>query len=153
MLKLFKNPRIHVFLEFLIFGFILGAIEDILAVMLATGEPFSWKMLAIVFIVTIPFAAVGEFIVDKSRLITRRKRNKKLYKALEIITEFFVFGMVMSIVEDLLVIVFATGHPITWHVIGISAAVTLPFAIFGEIYVDRIKPKLRRHSKKLAHSK
>ena len=56
----------------------------------------------------------------------------------------------MGLTEDLLAVVLATGHPITWHVIGICALVALPFAFLGEIVLDVIRPAVRRRvSKKM----
>lgn len=57
--------RIEVFLEFLIFGVVIGVIEDILAVKLATGEPITFRILGIVILVAIPFAILGELVVDR----------------------------------------------------------------------------------------
>ena len=67
--------RLEVFLEFLIFGVIMGVVEDLIVVTLSTGEPITWKVIGIVILVTIPFAAVGELIVDRMELIPRKKRK------------------------------------------------------------------------------
>ena len=143
------RARLKVFLEFLIFAFVLGVVEDIIAVLWATGEPFSWRILIIVAIVTIPFAAAGEFIIDRTKLLPNRvKKNRRDY--FEIFFKFFIFGFIMGLTEDLLAVVLATGHPITWHVIGICALVALPFAFLGEIVLDVIRPAVRRRvSKKM----
>ncbi|UCG95335.1 MAG: hypothetical protein JSV92_04825 [archaeon] len=70
--------RIEVFLEFLIFGIAMGVVEDMIAVVLATGEPITWNILVIVTLVAIPFAAIGELIVDRIHLIPRtEEKNKK----------------------------------------------------------------------------
>jgi intracellular septation protein A len=66
--------RLEVFLEFLIFGVIMGVIEDLIVVKLSTGEPITWKILGIITLVAIPFAAIGELIVDRIELIPRKKR-------------------------------------------------------------------------------
>jgi len=66
--------RLEVFLEFLIFGVIMGVIEDMIVVKLSTGEPITWKILGIITLVAIPFAAIGELIVDRIELIPRKKR-------------------------------------------------------------------------------
>jgi len=142
-----NKQRLYVFLEFLVCGFILGTIEDIIAVLWATGEPFSWKILAIVAIVTIPFAAVGEFIVNRTKLVPNKKK-KNGSDHVEIFVKFFIFGFIMGLAEDLLAVLLATGHPITWHVIGICALVALPFAIFGEFVVYKVRPSVRRAKKK-----
>jgi hypothetical protein len=57
--------RLEVFLEFLIFGLIMGVTEDIIAVKIATGAPITWKIFWIVLLIAIPFAIIGELIVDK----------------------------------------------------------------------------------------
>lgn len=142
------KQRLYVFFEFLIFAFMLGVIEDIIAVLWSTGEPFSWKILVIVAIVTIPFAAAGEFIVDRTKLISCKK-NKNGANRLEIFAKFFIFGFAMGLTEDLLAVSLSTGHPITWHIVGICALVALPFAIFGEFVVDKIRPTIK-HRHKLA---
>ena len=61
-------------MEFLIFGVIMGVIEDLIVVKLSTGEPITWKILGIITLVAIPFAAIGELIVDRIELIPRKKR-------------------------------------------------------------------------------
>jgi hypothetical protein len=62
--------QLEIFLEFLIFGVIMGVIEDVIAVKLATGEPITLKVLGIVILVAIPFAAIGELIVDRTDLFS-----------------------------------------------------------------------------------
>jgi hypothetical protein len=59
-----KRERFERFTEFLIFGIVLGVTEDMIAIMLATGESFTIRMLGIVIAVTIPFAAFSELVVD-----------------------------------------------------------------------------------------
>ena len=64
-----KAKRLEVFLEFLIFGLIMGVTEDIIAVKIATGAPITWKIFWIVLLIAIPFAIIGELIVDKWNFI------------------------------------------------------------------------------------
>jgi len=64
-----KRTRLEVFLEFFIFGLIMGIVEDLIAVRLITGEPFSWKIVGIVALVALPFAVIGELLVDRIRLL------------------------------------------------------------------------------------
>lgn len=78
-----KLNRIEVFFEFLIFGVIIGIVEDVIAVKLTTGHPITWKVVGIIFFVTIPFAIVGELIVDRvdfvgkvHRKLQENKKNK-----------------------------------------------------------------------------
>jgi len=146
------RQRLKVFLEFLVFAFVLGVIEDIIAVLWATGEPFSWRILVIVAIVTIPFAAAGEFIIDRTKLLPDRVKKRR-YDYFEIFFKFFIFGFIMGVTEDLLAVVLATGHPITWHVIGICALVALPFAFLGEIVLDVVRPAVRSRVIKQAEAR
>jgi len=60
------------------------------------------------------------------------------WKRLEIIFEFLIFGILLGITEDLIVIKLATNEPITWRVIGIVVLIAIPFAIIGELIFDRI---------------
>ena len=57
--------RLEVFLEFLIFGIIMGVIEDIIAISVSTSEPITWRVVSIITLISIPFAAIGELLVDK----------------------------------------------------------------------------------------
>ncbi|HMQ02180.1 MAG TPA: hypothetical protein PKD79_03915, partial [Candidatus Doudnabacteria bacterium] len=54
-------------LEFLLIGIGMGITEDMIAVMLATGESFSFHILIIVVAVAIPFAFISEIVVDHPR--------------------------------------------------------------------------------------
>jgi len=71
-----KLKRLEVFLEFLIFGVIMGITEDLLAVKLTTGEMITWKMVFIVTLITIPFAVLGELIVDRWDLFGLNKNKE-----------------------------------------------------------------------------
>jgi len=53
------------FAEFTVMGVILGIIEDLVAVKLATGEKITLDIFLIVLGVTLPFAALSELIVDR----------------------------------------------------------------------------------------
>ncbi len=55
----------------------MGVIEDLIAVTFSTGEPITWKIIGIVIIVAIPFAAIGELIVDRTEWV------KKLHKLIK----------------------------------------------------------------------
>lgn len=61
-----RRYRAERFTEFLLVGVVLGVIEDMLAVMLVTGESFNLQMLGIVLMVALPFAAFSELIVDSN---------------------------------------------------------------------------------------
>lgn len=69
------------FLEFLIFGLIVGVVEDLLAVYLSTGDTITPHIIGIVILVAIPFAILGELVVDKldftgliEKIIERKKK-------------------------------------------------------------------------------
>lgn len=61
----FKWKKLEVFLEFLIFGIVIGVIEDVIAVTFATGEPITWRIIGIVVAIAIPFAFLGEVVADQ----------------------------------------------------------------------------------------
>ena len=67
-----NKKKLEVFLEFLVFGVIMGIIEDLIALNFATSEPITWNVVLIVTLVTIPFAAFGELIVDRVPLIPKK---------------------------------------------------------------------------------
>jgi len=69
------TKRVEVFLEFLIFGVIMGVTEDLVAIALATGEPITLKMIFIIILVAIPFAAIGELIVDRIDLTKKKVKS------------------------------------------------------------------------------
>lgn len=54
-------------LEFLVIGVLMGTIEDLIAVAIATDETIDFKVLAIVFLVAFPFAFLSEVVVDHPR--------------------------------------------------------------------------------------
>lgn len=75
-------------------------------------------------------------------------------KRVEVFFEFLVFGLVIGVIEDLIAVYFATGEAITPRIIGIVVLVAIPFAILGEIFVDKIDfveifEKLRKRLPKL----
>lgn len=129
--------RLEVFLEFLIFGIVLGLAEDIIIIKILTNEPITFKIMGIIFLVALPFAFIGEYIVDKIDFLKYFKVSQK-YKNLEVFLEFLIFGVLMGIVEDMIALHFSTGEPITWKVVGIITIVAIPFAIVGEVLIDRI---------------
>ena len=57
--------RLEVFLEFLVFGILIGTVEDLIAISLITEAEITWDVLKIVVLVAIPFAFLGEVLVDK----------------------------------------------------------------------------------------
>lgn len=76
--------RLEVFLEFLIFGVIVGVIEDLIAIQFATEARITWSVFLIVFLVAIPFAFLGEVLIDRVdfiailRKIFKIKNNQKI---------------------------------------------------------------------------
>jgi len=73
--------RLEVFFEFLIFGVLIGISEDIIAIKVATDEPITLKVVGIVFIIAIPFAVLGELVVDKIDFIRIAKKIFKIQNA------------------------------------------------------------------------
>ncbi|MEW5805557.1 MAG: hypothetical protein AB1721_02445 [Patescibacteria group bacterium] len=66
--------RVEVFLEFLIFGILIGIIEDLIAIKVATGQPITFQVFKAVFLIAIPFAFLGEIVVDKIDFVEIMKR-------------------------------------------------------------------------------
>lgn len=126
-----SRKKVLFFLQFLLLGIGLGIVEDLIAVYFAGGVAITWQVILIVTLVAIPFAALGELVVDRVDL-------PYLGKKTELIVEFFVFGLFVGIIEDLIAIYVSTGEPITPKIALIAAAVSLPFAIFSELIVDRL---------------
>ncbi len=62
--------------------------------------------------------------------------------------EFFIIGLGLGIVEDLIVVEVTTGVRITWGMIGVIALVALPFAIISELVVDHYKPFNKKNKKR-----
>jgi len=67
-----EYKKLEIFLEFLIFGVIMGVVEDLVALSITTDQSITWKTIFIITLVAIPFAAVGELIVDRIDL-TKKK--------------------------------------------------------------------------------
>lgn len=72
------RDKLERFTEFLIFGLILGVTEDMIAVKLVTGESFTPEMLGLVVLVTIPFAAFSELVVDSDEYRITEKIVEKI---------------------------------------------------------------------------
>lgn len=67
--------RLEVFLEFLIFGIMMNLVENLIILALIIKEPITWTMILISVLVIIPFAVIGEYIVDKTNLINTEKKK------------------------------------------------------------------------------
>jgi multisubunit Na+/H+ antiporter MnhE subunit len=64
MKSLDSAKKIEVTLEFLIFGIVIGVIEDIVAVKVTTGASITWETVGIIVLIAIPFAVLGEIFAD-----------------------------------------------------------------------------------------
>ncbi len=71
------RKKLEIFLEFLIFGVVMGVVEDMIAVMLSTGQTITMNMLVIIVLVAIPFAAIGELIVDRIHIVPKKEGTSK----------------------------------------------------------------------------
>lgn len=69
------RKRLEVFLEFIIFGIILNLVESLLVIALATEHSINLKTVGITTLIVIPFAAVGELIIDKTDWIPIKKKK------------------------------------------------------------------------------
>jgi len=75
------SRRLEIFLEFLIFGVAIGVIEDLIAIYFVTGEPFTWRVVMIAVAVAIPFAFIGEVIIDRVHLIPVHPKHHQEHKS------------------------------------------------------------------------
>lgn len=131
------NGRLEVFLEFLIWGIILGIVEDIILIKLITNEPITWHIFLIVFLVTLPFAFFGEYVIDKIDFLKLLNLKEK-YRKIILFSQFLIFGIMLGVIEDLTAFYFAIGDPITFKVVLVATIIAIPFAIIGELFIDRI---------------
>lgn len=131
------KKRVEVFLEFILWGVLVGIIEDIVVIKILTTEPISFSIIWIVLSVTIPFAFIGEYVIDKINFLNLFEINPK-HRRIEVFIEFLIFGVLFGVVEDLVALYFSTGTPITWSIVGVVFIVAIPFAFIGEYLVDRI---------------
>lgn len=69
-----KWRRMEVMLELLIFGIVIGVVEDLIAIKLATDAVITWRVVGIVVLVAIPFAIIGEVIFDNINFAKILKR-------------------------------------------------------------------------------
>ena len=61
--------------------------------------------------------------------------------------EFFVIGLIMGTIEDLIAVYASTGI-FSWNVVWIVALVALPFAVISELIVDHFKPFHKKKNKR-----
>jgi len=78
------------------------------------------------------------------------ENNKTKWQRLEVFLEFLIFGIIVEVTEDLIVVEVVADVQITWHIIGIIVLIAIPFALLGEVLVDRIDfvEILRKHFRK-----
>lgn len=69
-----KWKRLEVMFEFLLFGILIGIIEDIVAIKLTTGASITPKMIGIIVLIAIPFAIIGEMVADRVNLAKPLKK-------------------------------------------------------------------------------
>lgn len=55
--------------------------------------------------------------------------------------EFFIVGLALGVIEDLIAIFLVTNEPIDFRIFWIAFFVALPFAVFSELIVDHNKFK------------
>ena len=83
-LKLFKLDKkyrkIVTFFQFLIFGIVLGVVEDLAAFYFAIGEPITFKVVLVAFVVAIPFAFIGEIFLDRISFKKSFKQMRIVWK-------------------------------------------------------------------------
>lgn len=79
-----KWYKMEVIFELLVFGIIVGVIEDIVAIKITTGENISWEAVGIVVLIAVPFAILGEIIFDNidfasifKRLFSKQKDEQE----------------------------------------------------------------------------
>ncbi len=60
-----KWQRLEMVFELLVFGIAVGVIEDLIDLKFATNEPITYSVFAIVVIIAIPFAVLGEVVFDR----------------------------------------------------------------------------------------
>ena len=60
------------------------------------------------------------------------------WKRLEVFIEFLIFGVVVGVGEDLIVVFMITNKSITWGIFGIVVLIALPVAFIGEVLVDQV---------------
>lgn len=55
------------FLEFFIVGLLLGVVEDLIAITLATEKAIDFRVFVVALLVAFPFAIFSELIVDHNK--------------------------------------------------------------------------------------
>lgn len=65
-------------LEFFIIGVLLGIVEDLIAIALATDAVINFKVILIAFFVAFPFAVLSELVVDMKKFPKFLKKILKI---------------------------------------------------------------------------
>lgn len=69
-----KWRKLEVMCEFLIYGILIGIVEDIVAVKVTTGSPITPRIIGIIVAIAIPFAVIGEVVADRVNLARTFKK-------------------------------------------------------------------------------
>lgn len=77
-----KYRRLEVFLEFLLYGLAVGIVEDLIAVKIVSNEPITWKIVGVVAVVAVPFAFLGEVVIDRTVFLPRSLKRRVMRKGL-----------------------------------------------------------------------
>lgn len=77
------RQRVETFTEFLLIGVVMGTVEDLIAVKLATGATIDPRMILIIVLVAIPFAAFSEFVVDGEEFPILTPLNEKIHSIMK----------------------------------------------------------------------
>lgn len=73
-----RYKRLEIFFEFLIFGVLFGVVEDLTAFYFAVGDKINFKIIITLFLITIPFAFISEFLIDRVDF-SKSLNLKKIY--------------------------------------------------------------------------
>jgi hypothetical protein len=75
----------EVILEFLIFGIVIGVVEDLIAIKVTTEETITWSVIGIIVLIAIPFAFIGEVVADQidfaailEKLFSKKEKKKRI---------------------------------------------------------------------------
>lgn len=74
-----NKHRVEVFFEFLVFGIVIGVVEDLIAIRVATNAVITSEVILVVVLVAIPFAFLGEVLVDRVDFISLFEKLKEKY--------------------------------------------------------------------------
>ncbi|MDY6769314.1 MAG: hypothetical protein SVW02_04370 [Candidatus Nanohaloarchaea archaeon] len=77
-----QRRHVERFLEFLLIGVLMGVAEDLIALKLATGAAIDMRVLWVVVLVAIPFAAVSELVVDREEVRPFRELSRRIHRRL-----------------------------------------------------------------------